>query len=101
VFGYDTNGNMYFVAPAGSSLSSSGTIQLDECRLDLQRRDVRARAHRADGRQLESRSRHRHQRAGAYGCCDDPMSTRRQWVSATVLPNGQVLATGGSGPITS
>ena len=61
VFGFDTSGKMYYVSPAGTGLLHARRPVARRHQLDLERRDVPAGTHPADGRRVECRAGHRHQ----------------------------------------
>jgi YVTN family beta-propeller protein len=96
VFGFDTTGKMYYVTPAGSGLLTTAG------QLPGATSWTSSAAMFAPGRIL--------QMGGASSAAlvidingeapvvtsTQSMSTQRQWVSATVLPDGRVLGTGGS-----
>ncbi len=65
VFGFDTSGKMYYVSPASTGPADCRGPVARRHELDLERRDVPARSHPADGRCIERRAGHRHQRAPA------------------------------------
>ena len=96
VFGFDTSGKMYYVTPAGSGLLTTAG------QLPGATSWTSSAAMFQPGRIL--------QMGGASSAAlvidingvqpvvtsTQSMSTQRQWVSATVLPDGRVLGTGGS-----
>jgi hypothetical protein len=95
VFGFDTTGQMYYVNPAGiGSITAAGTLP------DSTSNSSSAAMFRP-GRILKLGA-----TSGAYVIdingptptvtTTQPMSSVRHWVSATVLADGRVLATGGS-----
>jgi len=97
VFGYDTNGNMYYVNPSGSgSISAAGQFASSNAGWTSSAAMFRP------GRILQMGG---NSNAAIVIDINGPqpavtatqsMSTKRQWVSATVLADGRVLATGGS-----
>jgi YVTN family beta-propeller protein len=97
VFGYDTNGNMYFVNTAGTgSLSTAGTFNSANAGWTSSAAMFRP------GKILQMGG----NSAGAVVIdingptpvvtTQPTMSSQRQWVSATVMADGRVLATGGT-----
>jgi hypothetical protein len=87
VFGYDTNGNMYYVSTAGTGSLSAAGVPVGERRLDIECRVLRHRQDSADWRQFSRRSDHRHQwpDAGLYHHGADGLAT----------PMGECDRTGG------
>lgn len=95
IFGYDTNGNMYFVTTAGTgSLSAAGQYNS-------------ASAGWTSGAAMYRPGEILQMGAGGVVSINingpqpvvttlSPMSSPRRWVSATVLADGKVLGTGGS-----
>ena len=95
IFGYDTNGKMYFVSPdAAGSISAVGQF-------------ASSYAGWTSGAAMFRPGRILQIGAGGTVVVDingptptvtptSPTSSQRRWVSATVLPDGRVLATGGS-----
>ena len=66
IFGYDTNGNMYYVNAAGTGQTDdSWAVHVVVCGMDLERSDVSAGKDPADGRQLEWLGKDRHHRPAA------------------------------------
>ena len=96
VFGYDTSGKMYYVSPASAGLltpvgqlpgatswtSSAAMFQTGRI---LQIGGAGSAAYVIDINGLQP-----------VVTSTQSMATQRQWVSATVLPDGRVLGTGGS-----
>jgi large repetitive protein len=97
VFGYDTNGKMYFATTAGTgAIAAAG--QIPSANVGW----TSSAAMYRPGKILQIGG---NSNGAAVIDINGPvptvtlmpsMSTRRQWVSATVLPDGKVLATGGS-----
>lgn len=97
VFGFDTNGKMYFVDPAGSgTLFTAGQF-------------ASANAGWTSGAAMFAPGRILQMGGNSSGAVvidingptptvtpTQPMSSQRRWVSATVLADGRVLGTGGS-----
>ena len=95
VFGFDTYGQMYFIDVAAQTLSPSTTLPTTAVGITSSAAMFRP------GRIL--------QLSGASGSATvidvngvvplvtptQPLSSARNWVNATILPNGKVLATGG------
>ena len=98
VFGYDTNGAMYFVDPSGtgtlthgrnrSRRNTSGGPRPPRCTGPA--RSCRWAATRTTPSSSTSPAHSRPSRSA------QPMATQRQWVIATVIADGRVVATGGS-----
>jgi len=97
VFGYDSNGVMYFVNPSGTGqLATAGTIPSQYVGW------TSAAAMYQPGKILQMGGNSNNavivDITGAQPTVtvSAPMATRRQWVSATVIADGRVVATGGS-----
>jgi YVTN family beta-propeller protein len=97
VFGYDTNGKMYFVTTGGTgSIAQVGQFSSANAGW------TSSAAMFSPGRILQAGG---NSNGAVVIDINGPqptvtatqsMSTRRQWISATVMPDGRVLATGGS-----
>ena len=99
VFGYDSNGRMYYVNPSGTGTITLGApVRQPVSRQRCERGDVPPGPHPAVRRQLATASmvidiNCGHSDRDAVG---QSMSSQRRLVNAAVLPDGKVLATGGS-----
>lgn len=96
VFGFDANGRMYYVNPSGTgSLTRVGifsqTYGTDSSSAMFRPgRIIQFGGETNNAIVIDIRS------GAPIVSVTQPMSSQRRWVNATVLPNGKVLATGGS-----
>ncbi len=102
VFGYDTNGRMYYVDTAGTGslvrvgqFASSNAGWTSSAAMYRPGRILQVGGNSNGAVVIDINA--PVPSVTTTGTMNSmPGSTRRQWVSATVLPNGRVLATGGS-----
>jgi len=97
VFGYDAKGRMYYVNPAGTGsytaagqFSSTYAGRTSSAAMFRTGQILQFGGNSRNAVVIDIRG------TAPVVTLTQPMSTRRQWVSATVLADGQVLATGGS-----
>jgi large repetitive protein len=97
IFGYDTNGVMYYMNPSGTGqrtnagqFSSAYAGWTSGAAMFRPGRILQMGGNSNGAVVIDITS------GAPVVTPTQPMSTRRQWVSATVLPDGRVVATGGS-----
>ena len=97
VFGYDTNGRMYYVNASGTgSLTSQGQLPSANAGWTSGAAMFRPGKILQMGGNSNAATVIDINGPVPFATPTQSMSTQRRWVSATVLPDGKVLATGGS-----
>ncbi len=98
IFGLEDKGLMYYVSTEGQgTLTVAGQLDHDGRRSTVDVRHVSAWQDPHCRRQVQESLDHRHQWIPTNVVATKPLLARRTDASSTVLPDGKVLVTGGSG----